>query len=153
MRRFSLLLAISLMMSCAKGSLDVLDRDDNVIGECSANFYWHWRGAQASVDYLLYVCAQEHIDKGYRVSDESVLKNDYTLPKVPKGASWNKSVARTEFKKENISEREYGYILAAIEYEYFIRKMEAKEQLEKGFITKVEYEQLLLEAESDYYGE
>lgn len=152
MKKLSCLLFVCVALGCAKGSLDIIDENNNIVGQCSARFYWHWHGAQDSVDYLLHVCAKEQVGKGYEISDKSILDGDYALPSPPQGVSWNKIVARQEFNSGNISEREYGHILAAIEYEYWQAKGRAAQQFETGVIDKAGYDQMLLEAEAQFRG-
>lgn len=153
MKSFCVLFFVSLLLGCAEGRLDVIGKYGVVVGECSARFDWHWYGAQDSVDYMNYICAKEHIDKGLGISDASILENDYTLPIPPLGSSWNKKMAFEQFKADKISEKKYGYILAAIEYEYILKIRWAQEQLEKGNIDQAQYENSLLEAKYIFHGE
>ena len=152
MKSSSLLLFAAVIMGCANGEVNVIDANDKVVGQCSAKLYWHWHGAQDSVDYLLHVCAKEQVEKGFRISDESVLYGDYALPAPPQDMSWNKKIALQEFKDGNISEKKYGYILAAIEYEYWVTKQRAEQHFEAGEIDENEYDQVLLEAKDRFHG-
>lgn len=152
MKNYSILFFLCFLLGCAEGRLYVVGNQGEILGECSARFYWHWQGAQDSVDYMLYICAQEYLDKGYKLSDESILENDYTLPNPPLGSSWNKKIASEQFNLNRISEREYGYILAAIEYEYILKRRWAEEQLEKEIIDEAKYQQVLAEAKYEFYG-
>lgn len=145
-------MCVGLIVGCARGQLDIIDADENIVGECSANFYGHWYGAQDSVDYILHVCAKEQVEKGYRISDGSIFDNDYTLPEPPQDSAWNKRAAEREFKDGNISEKQYGYILAAIEYEFWLAKGRAEKQLESGVIDEEEYDRALSEAEDKFEG-
>ena len=151
MKTFSFLLFASMIMGCAKGHIAILDVNEKVVGHCSANVYWHWYGAQDTVDYLLHVCAQKHAEQGFDLSDESILEREFAIPTPPQD-SWNKKTALRELKSESISEKEYGYIRAAIEYEYWLKKNRANEQLESGSIEKAEYDRLMSEAESKFHG-
>lgn len=89
MKHYGLVSLLPLLIGCAEGRLDVLSRDRNIVGYCSADFKFHPYGAQDSVNYILYLCAKENIDKGYKISDESILENDYSLPSPPKGKRWD----------------------------------------------------------------
>lgn len=152
MKKTSILIAACLVVGCARGQIDIIDADENIVGQCSANFYGHWYGAQDSVDYILHICAKEQVAKGFRISDESILDNDYTLPTPPQGAAWNKRTAKQEFNGGNISEKQYGYVLAAIEYEFWLAKGRAEKQLEAGVIDEEEYERELSKAEDKFEG-
>ena len=152
MKNFCIALLLYLLVGCAQGRLDVIDTNGKVVGECSAAFDWHWYGAQDSVNYLLNLCAQEHIAKGFTLSDESVLENNYALPIAPKMGVWNKKIAKEQFNSGKISEEKYGYILAAIEYKY-IRKIElAAKKLDQKVISKNEYEQIVAKAKLEFNG-
>lgn len=153
MKSSSVLFFASVVMGCANGQIDILDANERVVGHCSANIYGHWHGAQDTVDYLLHVCAQEHVKKGYALSDDSILENEFWLPAPPQDSMWNKRTALRELKSENISEKEYGYIRAAIEYEYWITQALAKENLEAGSIEKSEYDRLMSQAKFKLHGQ
>ena len=152
MKNYSVVLSLCVLVGCAQGRLDIIDPNGKVIGECSAHFDWHWYGAQDSVNYILQLCAQQYIAKGYTVSDEPFLANNYTLPLPPIGSSWNKKIAKEEFNAGNVSEQKYGYILAAIEYKYTVQVEIAASNLAKNLISKNEYEQILVKAKFDVNG-
>lgn len=149
-----LILILSLsIVGCAKGQVDVLSKEGEFLGSCTAKFDWHWYGAKDSVDYLLYICAKEHRDNGKLLSDNTIFDNDYSLPIAPEGEVWNKRNAFSAFKKGQFSEQKYGYILAAIEYDFIFKKQVAREQLDSSVIDKVRYEQLIEQAKYEFYGE
>ena len=147
-----ILFTIVMLSACAKGSIDILDRNNQVIGQCSANFNWHWYGAQDSVDYLLYICAKGHVEQGRKLSDSSILKHDYTVPSPPNEKLWNQKSAYKEFKVGKLSEKVYGYILAKIEYRYIKQVEAAKIKLKQKIINQSQYEQLLKQAKSEFTG-
>lgn len=152
MKICTVLLLICLLVGCAQGRVDVINTKGEVIGECSAAFDWHWYGVEDSVNYIIHLCAQQNIAKGYLISDESILQNDYSLPVPPKGSYWNKVTAKKQFKASSISEQEYGYILAAIEYEYILKVEQAENNLNKNVIDAKEYEQVLEKAKVRFNG-
>ncbi|MFC6635468.1 hypothetical protein [Microbulbifer taiwanensis] len=123
-----------------------------MIGYCSAEFDFHWYGAQDSVNYIIYLCAKEHIEKGYSISDESILDNDYSIPVAPGGKNWSKKLAKEQFFKDLLTEEKFGYILASIEYEYWMKIEAAKAQLTRSTITQSEYEKLAEEAKAEFEG-
>ncbi|WKD48922.1 hypothetical protein [Microbulbifer spongiae] len=73
MKKSTFMLFCLFILGCSHGRIDILDKDEKVVGYCSENFYLHWYGAHDSVDYILYLCAKEHIEKGYRISDDSII--------------------------------------------------------------------------------
>jgi hypothetical protein len=140
------------LFGCAQGRVDVIDSHGKIIGECSAAFDWHWYGAKDSVNYILNLCAQENIAKGYTVSDTSILANNYDLPVPPKGNIWNKLTAKEQFDAGDFSEQKYGYILAEIEYKYILSVRQAKHDLAKQRINKKEFEQRIEQAKRNFNG-
>lgn len=147
-----IVLLSSLLFGCAQGRFDVIDANGKVIGECSAAFGWHWYGAKDSVNYILNLCAQEQIAKGYNISDEAVLANNYTLPILPKGHFWNKITAKEQFKLDHISEEEYGYVLAEIEYKYILKIKKAKSDFANKLISKENFKEIVAKAKFDFNG-
>lgn len=153
MRFVAPLILSTLLVGCAKGQLDVLDQNDKVIGSCSANFDFHWYGAQDSVNYILYLCAKSHIEKGRKISDESILTLDYTLPVSPQGHKWNKALAKQAYSDGQISEQQLGYLLAHVEYQYWMRLSELKKRLDEDDINQIQYDKQAKLAKMQFEGQ
>ena len=152
MKNYSVLLLLCFLVGCAKGRFDVINTNGKVVGECSAHFDWHWYGAQDSVNYILNLCAQKYLAKGYTISDESILANEYSLPLPPRGNSWNKKNAKEQFHTDKISEKKYGYILASIEYKFVLKMELLTKKLAQHLISKKEYEQTVAKAKIELNG-
>ena len=148
-----IILVLLLLVGCAGRQIDIIDSEGNVIGECVAGFDWHFYGLQDSIDYILHLCTKDSIEKGYTISDKSLLERDFTLPKPPEGKSWNKKLAMYHFKKGDITEQKLGYVLAAIEHEYIVTSRAAEVKLTQGKISKVEFEQIISDARYAWLGE
>ncbi|WP_394200429.1 hypothetical protein [Shewanella waksmanii] len=145
---------IAMVMSgCASGQLDILDEQGNVIGECNAEFNFHLHGAQASVDYLLYLCAKEHVQKGRVVSNSAILHRDFSFPPPKHGQNWNSLLAHDAFSTNEITELQLGYIFAAIEYRYWQQVNHAKAQLAQGVIDDAQYRRQVQLARIEFKGE
>jgi len=151
-KKLCLVCISSILFGCAQGRVAILDGNDNVVGYCSAAFDYHLHGVQDSVNYILQLCAKEQIEKGYRISDESILANDYTFPVAPNGEAWNTKLAKNQFSKGFLTEEKLGYILAHIEYEYQLKIKAAKESLDRSEITRLEYESLVADAKQEFEG-
>ena len=102
---------------------------------------------------MLYQCAKDYINQGYKISGVIPLDRDYTLPKPPKGKLWNKKMAMFYFKNAIITERELGYVLAATEYEYHLKMLDAEKRFADGNIDKTEFNKITQEAELIWRGE
>lgn len=152
MKRIGIVIVLALQLGCAQGRIDVLDQDGKVVGHCSAEFYFHWYGAEDSVNYILQLCAKEHVAKGYQLSDASILDKDYSLPPAPEGKSWSKSLAKTEFSNGRISEEKLGYILASVEYQYSQKLRDAEDAFAQSVISQAEYEAIVAKAKNDFEG-
>ena len=156
MKNLLLLIVILLILSgCAAGRLHIIDANGKIVGECTAGYEWHPYGVEDSVDWLLNYCAQGALADNCdncSVSDESIIKKDYSFPEPPDGNTWNKVLAWQEFTADRISERKYGYILAYIENVYYRETEEADRQLKEGLINKTEHEQLIEKAEFKFRG-
>ncbi|WP_286266967.1 hypothetical protein [Thalassotalea atypica] len=143
----------SFLSGCAERAININDKDGNIVGGCIAGFDWHLYGLQDSIDYMLYECAKDSIEKGFTISDKRLLTLDFTLPETPDGAPWNKKLAMSLFHEGKIKERKLGYILAAIEYEYQKIVWPAKDDLANGKITAAEFDKLEKEARFKWLGE
>lgn len=152
MKYLSLIILSLFLLGCAQGRVDVLDNNGKVVGNCTANFYFHRYGAQHSVNYLLYLCAKENVDKGLKISDESILANDYSIPKPPNGKNWNKKLANQQFSNNQISEEKLGYILAHLEYQYWEKLNKAENALSRSAITQSEHDRLIKKAKAEFEG-
>ena len=140
------------LAGCAERVIDITDEDGKVVGGCNAGYDWHFYGLQDSIDYMLYECAKDSIAKGFKISDERLLTLDFTLPEAPDGKAWNKALAMHHFHQGDITEQKLGYILAAIEYDYYLATRSANDDLLKGKITEQEYEAIVKEAKYKWLG-
>lgn len=152
--KFAIIILLTILLSsCAGRQINIIDHEGKVIGECIAGYDWHFYGLQDSIDYALYLCAKGSIEKGYTVSDKSLLERDFTLPKPPDGKSWNKKLAMYHFKNGDITEQKLGYILAAIEHEYILISRDAEVKFSQGKISKAEFDQIISDARYGWLGE
>lgn len=141
------------LSSCAGREINLTDNSGKVVAECIGGADWHFYGLQDTIDYQLYLCAKDWIEKGYIISDKSLLERDFTLPPPPEGKSWNKKLAMYHFKNGNITERKLGYILAATEHEYIMISRAANKKLIQGKISQAEFEKIVKDAEFIWLGE
>jgi len=148
----SLFLSLSII-GCSNRVIHLVDDNGKEVGECTAGYYLHFYGIEDSIDYMLYQCAKDLIDRGYKVSGVLPLDRNYTLPEPPEGKSWNKKLAMSHFKSKKITERKLGYILAATEYEYHLKMLDAEKRLADGNIDRTEFNKITQEAELIWRGE
>jgi len=141
------------VIGCSNRAIHLVDDQGNEVGECTAGYYLHFYGLEDSIDYILYQCAKDLISQGYRVSGLLPLDRDYTLPKPPKGKPWNKKTAMFHFKNNDITERKLGYVLAAIEYEYHLKMLDAETRFASGKIDETQFNKVTREAKFIWLGE
>ena len=152
MKKITMATLLCVLVGCAQGRLDIMNTDGKVVGHCSASFDWHWYGAEDSVNYIINLCAQEYIAKGYKTSDASFLAHDYILPIPLRNSVWNRKTAKEQFSAGMISEQKYGYVLAAIEYKYLLKIEQADKRLAQKKITSTEYKRMVREAKIEFNG-
>ena len=102
---------------------------------------------------MLYQCAKDSIQKGYSITDMSLLEKDFTLPPAPDGKLWNKKLAMESFKHDKITETKLGYILADIEYKYRKAVILAEDNLANSKITQAEFDKTVNDAKFKWLGE
>jgi hypothetical protein len=141
------------VIGCSNRAIQLIDDKGNEVGECTAGYYLHFYGLEDSIDYILYQCAKAMISQGYKVSGVLPLDRDYTLPKPPKGKSWNKKIAMIHFENNDITERKLGYILAAIEYEYHLKMLAAEARFAEGKIDEIQFNNITRQAKFIWLGE
>lgn len=148
-----LVILVLVLSSCSGRQIEIINTDGKVIGECYAGFDWHLYGIEDSIDYMLYLCAKEHVAKGNSISEPSLLDKDFTLPAPPYGQNWNKKIAMQNYKSGAISEQHLGYILAAIEYDYMKVVWPAEDDLAEGKISQKEFDEIVQKAKYLWLGE
>ena len=82
-----------------------------------------------------------------------MLSIDFSLPEPPKGQSWNKKLAMSQFHSGKITERKLGYILAATEFQYIKIIRAAEGDLASEKITESEFNEIDKNAKLNWLGE
>ncbi|REL32175.1 hypothetical protein [Thalassotalea euphylliae] len=156
MKHLTIVVLTVTLFGCASGQLDLYNAEGKKVGECTAGYDWHPYGVKDSVDWLLNWCAQQAIAQGMevaRVSEPAILQKDYSYPKPTAADYWTKKSSKAAFHANIITETEYGYILADIENQFYLRNVDAQKQLEQGEISEQDYRQLLEESALIFYGD
>ena len=68
-----------------------------------------------AVEYVLSYCARKAVKQGHTVINKSLLELDLSIPKVPTGNIWTFESATQLYKSNQLSDREYGYIIAYVD--------------------------------------
>ena len=151
--KLSMLTCFLFLYGCAERKIDILDQKGKVVGGCVAGYDWHFYGLEDSIDYMLFKCAKADIENGNTISDFSLFKRDFTLPKAPEGFQWNKKLAMSYFYQDKISERKLGYILAEIEHTFNLAVISAEDELIQNNITQTEFDLKVSQAKIEWPGQ
>lgn len=70
-----------------------------------------------AVEYALSLCAKNAVKKGYHLESEQeyLLAIDTAIPVAPCKKSWNLDLARSKYKNGQLSQKEYGYVVAHVD--------------------------------------
>ncbi|QDP00980.1 hypothetical protein [Thalassotalea sp. PS06] len=115
-------------------------------------FYVDWHVSDQTVDYINMHCAKNLIEEGYQLQDDSLMSVDFTVPEPPKGDEWDQALAAHYYESGQITDREYGNVLGALEVAYYDKLERARILKKKGKIDQTRYEQLLEQAEIELTG-
>ncbi|MFD2166162.1 hypothetical protein ACFSJY_07755 [Thalassotalea euphylliae] len=147
------------LTGCASGELFVYNQEGKTVGHCTSGFDWHPYGVQASTDWILHYCAQialaackEKHQGECTTSLPELVARDFSLPVPPQGEQWHKINARSAFFANEITETQYGYILAKIENDHTLAYQKAEADLAAGHLSTSEYEAKLRAADLAFNG-
>lgn len=116
MKLLTLIISLTFFCSCAtQGKLEYITSNGQYKTACETEYTWKPSVDKYAVEYVLSYCAKRATKKGYKVIDESLLKNDLTILKPPRGNSWTFDYAKALHAKNKLSDKEYGYIIAFID--------------------------------------
>ena len=115
LKLFSFFAFLLVLSACTTGELVYQLPDGTLKTGCETEYTWAPSVDRYAVEYTLNYCAKKATAKGYKVIDESLLQLDISLPKAPKGKVWTFELAEEEYKAGRLSDKEYGYLIAAID--------------------------------------
>ena len=116
MRLFILLaLALSLVACATRGQLDYLTSDGVQKSACETEYTWQPSVDKYAVEYILAYCAKQAVKQGHQVINVSLLTLDLNIAKPPNGLAWTVEYAKKLHGKDELSDKEYGYIIAYLD--------------------------------------
>lgn len=111
-----MLLLAGLLAACATtGELEYITADGDRKTACKTEYTWAPKVDKYAVQYVLSYCARQAVRQGHTLVDPSLLELDLSIPAPPNGQSWSFEYATKLFKRGQLSDREYGYIVAYID--------------------------------------
>ena len=104
-----------LLNGCTTGQLYYLDKNGDRKLACDVEFTGNPWVDKYAVEYSLSLCAKSVVKKGGTVREVHLLDIDTSIPIPPCGVRWNHDLAKQMYKSDELSKKEYGYIVAHID--------------------------------------
>ncbi len=115
-RNLVLLLIFSLLVGCStKGHLSYVTQSGELKTACETEYFGAPAVDQYAVEYILSYCAKKASKQGYDVVDKNLLSLDLSIPKPPNNKVWTFQLATQLHNKNQLTDKEYGYIIAYID--------------------------------------
>ncbi len=106
---------VYLLGACTTGHLVYINPEGETKTACETEYSWDPSVDRHAVDYVLSHCAKQAVAKGNTVVDKRLLTLDTALAKPPQGTVWTFELATQEHKAGRLTDKEYGYLVAAID--------------------------------------
>lgn len=109
--------ALFLLSACTTGQLYYTKPTGERVLACNVEFVGLPSVDKYAVEYALSLCARDSLKRGYTIDkdQEYLLTLNLQIPTPQCGKAWNHDYASEEYKAENLSAKEYGYIVAHID--------------------------------------
>ena len=104
-----------LLTACTTGRLEYLTQEGEKRIACEVEYSWEPSVDKYAVEYYLNYCAKKAVEKGHTVVDQHLLTIDITIPKPPAGKLWSYSLANELHDKKQLTDKEYGYLIAYLD--------------------------------------
>ncbi|MCL4409461.1 MAG: hypothetical protein M1356_03935 [Gammaproteobacteria bacterium] len=104
-----------MLTACTTGRLEYITADGERKFACETEYTWQPSVDKYAVEYVLAYCAQQAVSQGYEVIDTELLALDLSVPNPPVGQVWNHTLAKREYKRGQLTNKEYGYLIASLD--------------------------------------
>jgi len=111
----AVVVTLILLCGCTRGHLAYVTPQGEHKTGCATEYSWAPAVDKHAVDYVLAYCAKGAVAQGHQVKDPRLLQLDLTIPPAPPGQRWSHELAATQHKTGNISDQQYGYIVAYLD--------------------------------------
>lgn len=112
MKSLLLLLVSFLIIGCTTGRLEYVTPKGEKRYACETEYTWAPSVDKYAVEYVLSYCAKEAAKRGNKVVQEYLLELDLTVVAPPKGKSWDYELAKSLHQRNELTDKEYGYLIA-----------------------------------------
>jgi hypothetical protein len=108
--------AVTILLSgCTRGHLDYVTPQGEHKTGCATEYSWAPAVDKHAVDYVLAYCAKGAAAQGHQIKEQRLLQLDLTIPPAPQGQRWSHELAAAQHKVGQITDQQYGYIVAYLD--------------------------------------
>ncbi|MEP4890732.1 MAG: hypothetical protein ABJV04_11955 [Aliiglaciecola sp.] len=107
--------SVLFVTACTTGKLSYIDENGNETLACDVEFVGLPSVDKYAVEYALSLCAKALVKKGRSIRETHLLDIDTSIPAPPCGETWTHQKAKKEYKTGELSNKEYGYLVAHID--------------------------------------
>ena len=116
MRVLFTLLHLTLLVGCTtQGNLEYITPQGERKTACATEYSGAPAVDKYAVEYVLSYCARKAAKQGHTVINRSLLALDLSIPTVPMGSKWTFEFATQLYNDNQLTDKEYGYIIAYID--------------------------------------
>ena len=116
-----------MLVGCTTGQLEYVTPEGTTKIACNTEYTWQPSVDKYAVEYILSYCAEKATEQGYKVKDTSLLSINRRLPASPRGCIWTHELAKEFHVTGALTDKQYGYIIAALDLGHITGKSECRE--------------------------
>ena len=110
-----ILVLILALIGCTTGRLEYINADGETKYACQTEYTLQPSVDKYAVEYILGHCAKQAAQQGNTVVDTELLTLDLSVPEPPDGLAWSFELAKSMHKKGELTDKQYGYLIAFID--------------------------------------
>ena len=100
---------------CTTGRLEYITPNGETKYACEVEYTWEPSVDKYAVEYILSYCAKQASKKGNKIVRKELLSKDLTVKEPPHGLRWNFELAKSLHRKGQLTDKQYGYIIAYLD--------------------------------------
>ena len=105
-------LTIFLLIGCTTGRLEYVTPEGETKYGCETEYTWQPSVDKYAVEYILSYCAKQAAQLGNTVVNTNLLNLNLSIPAPPTGQNWSFDLAKSMYKKGQLTDKQYGYLIA-----------------------------------------
>ena len=109
------LASVFALSGCTTGKLEYITPKGETKYACETEYTWQPSVDKYAVEYVLSHCAKKAAELGNTVPDKKLLMLDLTVPAPPEGKRWDVDLAKSMHHKGQLTDKEYGYLIAYLD--------------------------------------